>query len=219
MQKVRDNDEDGVMSLTLSVIIPARPGEPGLAALVAALEDEPAVDEVLVSTEGGRARSLNAGAARARGELLWFLHADSRLAPDTVTRLLAAAARQPDALLFFDLAFLDDASPLVRLNQWGGNLRARLLRLPFGDQGLACRREVFARIGPYSEDAPYGEDHLLVWRAHRARVPVCPVGAPLATSARTYAAHGWLRLTLSYQYRWLKQAAPEAWRLFAERLR
>ncbi|MFQ5346256.1 MAG: glycosyltransferase [Rhodothalassiaceae bacterium] len=207
------------MPCSLSVIIPARPGEPGLDALVAALEDAPAVDEVLVCSEGSRARSLNAGAAQARGELLWFLHADSRLAPDTVTHLLTAAGRHPDALLFFDLAFLDDASPFVRLNQWGGNLRARLLRLPFGDQGLACRRAVFARIRPYREDVPYGEDHLLVWQAHRARVPVRPVGAPLATSARTYAAHGWLRLTLSYQYRWLRQAAPEAWRLLVERLR
>ncbi len=207
------------MSLTLSVIIPVRPGEPHLEALRTALERDARVSEVLICSEGSRARSLNAGAARARGDLLWFLHADSRLAPDTVTRLHAAAERHAHALLFFDLAFLGDASPLTRLNQWGGNLRARLLRLPFGDQGLACRRAVFERIGPYPENVPYGEDHLLVWRAHQARVPVRPVGTPLGTSARTYAQEGWLRLTLRYQYRWLRQAAPEAWRFVTGRLR
>ena len=217
--QVRGGHEDGSMSLTLSVIIPARPGEPHLEALCAALEREAGVSEVLVAMEGSRARSLNAGAARARGELLWFLHADSRLAADTVARLHMAATRHANALLFFDLAFLDDASPLMRLNQWGGNLRARVLRLPFGDQGLACRREVFERIGPYPEDATYGEDHLFVWQAHRAGVPLCAVGVPLATSARTYAREGWLRLTLRYQYLWLRQAVPEVWRLLGERLR
>lgn len=197
---------------TLSVIIPVRAGEPALPTLLARLERESAVHEVLVMQEGSRAKSLNAGAARATGELLWFLHADSGLAEDSVARLLAAAERHPEALLFFDLSFARDGGKLMRLNEWGANRRSRWLKLPFGDQGLACRRDVFAKIGPYREDAAYGEDHLLVWQAHCAGSPLVPVGAPLMTSARRYAEEGWLRLTLLYQYRWLGQAAGAAWR-------
>ena len=197
---------------TLSVIIPVRSGELALPALVARLERDAAIREVLVCKEGSRPKSLNAGAARASGDLLWFLHADSGLEGDSVERLLEAAKRHPDAVLFFDLVFARDGGALIRLNQWGANLRSRLLKLPFGDQGLACRRETFKRIGPYPEGAPYGEDHLFVWQAHCAGVPLVPVGAPLVTSARRYAETGWLKLTLLYQYRWLAQAAGAAWR-------
>lgn len=201
----------------LSVIIPARPGEPALPDLLAFLNGLDGIDETLVRSAGGRAASLNAGAADARGDLLWFLHADSRPGPDCVDRLRAAHARNPDALLYFDLEFARDATPLTRLNQAGGNLRSRLLRLPFGDQGVACSRAVFDRIGPYKTDAAYGEDHLLVWAAHRHGVPVRPVGAALTTSARTYREQGWLRLTLRYQYRWIAQALPELWAMLRDR--
>jgi len=196
----------------LSIIIPARESEPALPALLTRLEQESVVHEVLVMQKGSRARSLNAGATRATGELLWFLHADSGLAEDSVTRLLAAAERHPEALVFFDLAFSADGGALMRVNQWGANRRSRWLKLPFGDQGLACHRAVFERLGPFPEDAPFGEDHLFVWQAHCAGVPVRPVGAPLVTSARRYIEVGWLRLTLLYQYRWILQALGAAWR-------
>lgn len=212
-----DRALSGAERPSLSVIVPARPGEPALPGLLAALEDVAGIDETIVASEGSRARSLNAGARRARGDLLWFLHADSRPGTDAVPRLFATAQAHPAALLFFDLAFVDDGNPLMCLNQWGGNLRSRLLRLPYGDQGLACRREVFGRIGPFREDAAYGEDHLLVWQAHRAGVRLARVGASLPTSARTYAEHGWLRLTLLYQYRFLAQALPQLAALLARR--
>jgi len=198
---------------SLSIIIPARSDEPALPRLLAQLEDGAGEGcEILVMREGSRAKSLNAGAQRASGELLWFLHADSGLALDTIERLLSASRRHPGALLFFDLVFGGDGGSLVRLNQWGANFRSRLLRLPFGDQGLACRRAVFERIGPYAEKAPYGEDHLFVWQAHCAGVPLRRTGAPLVTSARRYSEQGWLTLTLLYQYRWPAQAAGAAWR-------
>lgn len=212
-----DRALSGAGQPSLSVIVPARPGEPALPGLLAALEGVAGIDETIVTSEGSRARSLNAGARRARGDLLWFLHADSRPGVEAVQRLLAAAQAHPAALLFFDLAFANDAGPLVRINQWGGNLRSRLLRLPYGDQGLACRREVFERIGPFREDVAYGEDHLLVWQAHRAGVKLARVGTRLPTSARTYAEHGWLRLTLLYQYRFLAQALPQLAALLARR--
>lgn len=185
--------------------------------LLEALDGLAGIDEVIVASEGSRARSLNAGARRAAGALLWFLHADCRPTAAAVARLKAAAIAHPGALHFFDLDFGPEAGRLVKLNEIGGNLRSRLLRLPYGDQGLACRRDTFARIGPFREDVAYGEDHLFVWQAHRAGVKLVRVGTRLPTSARTYAGHGWLRLTLLYQYRFLAQALPQLAALLARR--
>jgi hypothetical protein len=201
----------------ISVIIPVRPDEPALPALLAQLEGQPGLCEILVMNEGSRAKSLNAGALRAKGAILWFLHADSRLEGDSIEKLRLAFHRQPDALHYFDLVFDDAAGFWVKLNQWGAFWRSRLLSVPFGDQGLACSAKIFARCGPYDEACAYGEDHLFVWQARRAGVRLHPIAAPLLTSARTYRDKGWLRLTLLYQFRWIKQAAPEAWALLWSR--
>src|SRR5690606_39672288 len=73
----------------------------------------------------GRARQQNAGAAAAGGDVLWFLHADSRVTADTL-----AAARsfaRSAAIGYFDLQFLDDGPRLVRLNALGARIRSRWL--------------------------------------------------------------------------------------------
>ncbi len=194
----------------LSIVIPAREEEPLLDSLLADLARVAPGAEILVRSCGSRAASLNAGAREATREILWFLHADCRVERRHVETLIATVRHLPGTLLFFDLDFGAKAPPPLRLNQWLGNRRARLLRLPFGDQGFAGTREVFERIGEYPEDAPYGEDHLLVWKAHHAGVPVRPLGLALETSPRRYGVEGWLRLTAIYQWRWLRQALPRA---------
>ncbi|MGA9332858.1 MAG: glycosyltransferase family 2 protein [Rudaea sp.] len=159
----------------------------------------------------GRARQMNAGAARANGKWLWFVHADSRLRPATVAALDAFLERDVDALGFFDLAFRDDGPRLVALNAWGANLRSRAFGIPFGDQGLLLRAARFAALGGFDECVAYGEDHQLVWAARHAGVPLQRIAAPLETSARKYAQHGWLRTTLRHLHLTIVQAWP-AWR-------
>jgi Glycosyl transferase family 2 len=154
----------------------------------------------------GRARQMNAGARAATRRFLWFLHADTRLDRRACDELASGLAAHPDALFWFDLAFAPDGAGPMWLNARGANLRARLLGVPFGDQGLALARDRFDAVGPYDETAPYGEDHLFVWRARRCGMRLVRVAAALTTSARAYRAHGWLRLTLLYQWRWLRQA-------------
>lgn len=83
---------------------------------------------------------MNVGADSARGEWLWFLHADSRLGPATLWALQRFLDRDVDALGYFDLAFRRDGPRLAALNAWGANLRSRWLGLPFGDQGFVIRK-------------------------------------------------------------------------------
>lgn len=187
----------------LSVVVPLAAGEPPPEDLIASL---PTDMEVILARGGTRAEALDAGAAPARGAFLWFVHADTRLPQGAVEALRAAVRREPRALLFFDLAF--DGPAIMALNGAGARLRSRLFGLPFGDQALCLSAEVFRGLGGYPA-VSRGEDHLLVWRAHRAGVPVRPVGASVTTSSRRYRARGWARTTARHLALTIRQAAPE----------
>lgn len=168
----------------------------------------------LRSDNSGRAQQLNAGAREAKGKFLWFLHADSRFSPEIMDELDAVLEKNPGALHYFHLRFLNDGPPLIFINQWGANIRSCLFGVPFGDQGFCISKALFEEIGGYPEDVEYGEDHLFVWHARQHGVAMRPVKASILTSARKYKHKGWLNLTLQYQQMWIKQAWPELKKLF-----
>lgn len=157
----------------------------------------------------GRARQLNAGAAAAQGEFLWFLHADTRLPPRTLPALERSLVADPDAFWFFRLRFADDGPRAVRWNERGARLRSEGLGLPFGDQAFALSRALFDRLGGYDETAAYGEDHLLVWAARHRGVRLRCTGRPVITSARKYAERGWLRVTARHLGLTIRQAVAQ----------
>lgn len=165
---------------------------------------------VRITAARGRARQQNAGARAAERRFLWFLHADSRLDAATVPALARTLAARPDGLGFFDLRFRADGPRATALNGIGAWVRSRWLGLPFGDQGLFLARETFRRLGGFDETLAFGEDHALVWAAHRAGVPLVAAGAPLSTSARRYAEDGWLRTTARHLWLTAVQIGREA---------
>ena len=217
----------------LAVVVPIGPGERAWRGLVAELGSlPPSARVVLVATSAadlprpdddalatlhaevvtlvaarGRALQQNAGARTAARPWLWFLHADSRLAPSTLAALARTMAGAPHALGYFDLRFASDGPLAVHLNALGVRIRSRLLGLPFGDQGFFLTRTTFDRLGGFDAALAYGEDHALVWAARRAGVPLVAAGAPLYTSARKYAEHGWLRTTARH----VRLTAAQAW--------
>lgn len=189
------------VAVSVSVIIPMAAQEPEPTAL---LDQLPPEIEIILSQEAGRAASLNAGAAKAKGAYLWFLHADSSLPDDAWQKLQQAIADKPKALHYFDLAFAGGGW-LMKINSWGANMRSRFFGCPFGDQAFCIEKQLFEALGGYPETAPYGEDHLFVWQAHKADVKLNRIAARLITSARKYQQNGWLKTTLLHQYLWLKQ--------------
>ncbi len=223
----------------LSIVIPVGPGDlswgdllsqlapacpAGTEIVLSAAEDEPALLDGhrsalpglairWISGVAGRGRQLNRGARSSNGGYLWFLHADSRLSGETFPTLLRRLRAGEGAIWYFDLRFLPDGPRLTVLNEVGAWLRSRLLGLPFGDQGFALTRSLFEALGGFPEQAEYGEDHLFVWAARHASVPVRPLGLPLMTSARKYARSGWLTTTLRHLWLTWRQAAPEIVRL------
>lgn len=205
-----------IQTPAIAIITPLRAGEsvhPDLKAQIAELEKagDPAFEWVIVS-RGDRAASLNAGVDETTAPILWFLHADSRIPPGCLTAIATAVHANPRALYYFDLAFHQETaigSLPMHLNAWGANLRSRYFGVPFGDQGLACHRDLFADVGGFPSHARYGEDHLFVWYARRLGYQVRPIDLSISTSARGYVDHGWLRTTALYQWRWLSQAAGQ----------
>lgn len=179
----------------ISIIIPVAPDEAAHENLLQDLQQFDA--EIIVSSEASRAKSLNAGAAKANQSFLWFLHADSRVRPDNITLLKLALSLRPDALHYFDLAF--EEGGLATLNACGANARSRLFGLPYGDQGFCISKTVFDKVGGYPEDVPYGEDLLFVRLAKKAGVELNRIPSELSTSARKYQQQGWLALTAKRQ--------------------
>jgi glycosyltransferase involved in cell wall biosynthesis len=176
------------MNPFLSVIIPIREEDAPLAeALRAAIGTHPDL-EVLTVTGTQRGAQMNDGASRAAGRWLLFLHAVSRLAPGWDAALRTAPAGAVGGWFRFAL---DDAAWQARLIERGVAWRVRLLRLPYGDQGLFVRRDVFARLGGFRA-LPLLEDVDLVRRLRREG-PLFEVPLPLLTSSRRWRHDGWLR--------------------------
>ena len=158
--------------------------------------------------KNGRGAQMNLGAIEAKGEYLWFLHADSRLKKEAIFALIQSINNYPKDLLYFNLKFLNDSHGLVKLNAQGANFRSKFFNCPFGDQGFCLSQARFEELDGFREDVAYGEDHLLVWQARQAGMLIRSTGSFLYTSARKYRERGWLKTTLQHQYLWIKQVVP-----------
>lgn len=150
----------------------------------------------------GRATQLNRGAEAARGDVLLFLHADTRL-PLNALSLIRKTLASPSATAgTFRLQF-DRPSPLLRLYAWC--TRWPWIRICFGDRGLFVERSAFDAVGGYPE-WPIFEDLELAARLH-ARGGFHFLDAAVTTSARRFARRGPLRQQLQNLHLWLHYMA------------
>jgi rSAM/selenodomain-associated transferase 2 len=146
----------------------------------------------IVISPKGRAVQQNVGAAEARGDVLLFLHADTRLSPGYVakifevlmdTKIVAGAFRFRTMLQH---PYMKGVEAMV-------NARSRLLNLPYGDQGLFMRKALFREMGGFPE-VPIAEDLLLVRQiTKRGRIRIAAGYA--VTSARRWQTLGMVRTT------------------------
>jgi rSAM/selenodomain-associated transferase 2 len=150
----------------------------------------------VIETSPGRARQMNRGAAAARGRLLFFLHADSRLPGGFDGPLRRALATPGVSAVAFRLA-IDAPGAGLRFVEFWANLRSKYLQMPYGDQGLGVTAARFREAGGFP-DLPIMEDFELVRRLRtRGRIAILP--AALRTSPRRWLHLGVGRTTLINQ--------------------
>jgi rSAM/selenodomain-associated transferase 2 len=140
----------------------------------------------------GRAVQMNAGAAAARGDVLLFLHADTRL-PENADRLvLDGIARSSRVWGRFDVCI--DGGRLLRLVSLAMNLRSRVTGIATGDQAMYIKRVAFGAAGGFPSIALM-EDVALSARLKRLSPPLA-LRARATTSPRRWHKHGTLRTML-----------------------
>ena len=115
-----------------------------------------------VTSPPGRGTQMNAGARRARGEFLIFLHADTMLPPEAFQHIREIMADDRYVAGAFKLG-LDNHKLIYRLIAGAASWRYRLSRLPYGDQAFFMRRRYFFAIGGF-QDIPIMEDLELMRR-------------------------------------------------------
>lgn len=155
-------------------------------------------DVYCVKSQQGRALQMNAGAAAAKGELLIFLHADTRLprnAFNLINQMMTRQTMTQQSLIggAFDLR-IGSERPMLKIIARIASLRSRLTRIPYGDQAIFIRRDYFDQMGRYPE-IPLMEDVALMRRIKKAGGRIGFIPEPVITSARRWLKEGILYAT------------------------
>jgi rSAM/selenodomain-associated transferase 2 len=151
---------------------------------------QPLADHVIAAPRG-RAAQMNAGAAVAHGDVLLFLHADTRLPEGTDWLVTDGLARSNRVWGRFDVRFDGGGLGLIAFMM---NWRSRLSGIATGDQAMFVARAAFESAGGFPAIALM-EDVALSVRLKRNSRPLA-LHARVATSARRWRKHGVLRTIL-----------------------
>lgn len=142
----------------------------------------------------GRGRQMNRGASLATGAILLFLHADTTLpagAMEHIERVMSTGRYAGGA---FDLSILSN-NPWLRLVATVGSLRSRITRIPYGDQGIFVRRDLFYALGGF-RDIPIMEDVDFMRRLKAGREMIHISRMKAGTSPRRWEQEGFVFGTL-----------------------
>jgi rSAM/selenodomain-associated transferase 2 len=199
----------------LSIIMPVLDEGEGIAAALDALADLRALGTEVIVVDGGsrdatiqrarmradrvisaprgRALQMNAGAETSAGDVLLFLHADTRLPADAEHIVLNRLERSGRSWGRFDVK-IDGRNPLLAVVAAFMNIRSRLTGIATGDQAIFVRRDAFRAAGGFAA-IPLMEDITLSKRLKRVSPPLC-LRECVVTSGRRWENHGVLNTVL-----------------------
>lgn len=152
---------------------------------------QPAI--TVLHSEKGRAKQMNYGAKKAKGKILYFLHADS-FPPQHFDNLICLEVSKGNLAGCFRMQF-DSNHWWLRLASWLTQFSWRACR--GGDQSLFITTQLFEDIGGYDERYIIYEDNILINELY-SRKQFVVINKKIETSARLYEKHGvW---TLQYHF-------------------
>ena len=216
---------------TISIIIPALNEENHIGALIDYLRENSSasnISEILVIDGGsqdrtvpiaenagarvfqsvkGRAKQMNLGAKMAKGDMLYFLHADTFPPKNFDRHIIRAALSKHDAGCF-QMRF-DSDNWILRFFAWFTRYNYKIWR--GGDQSLFISKELFNKTKGFNEDYMVFEDNEFISRLYR-KTDFKILPQHVKTSARKYRDHGVLRLQYHFGIIHLKNylgAGPE----------
>ncbi len=174
----------------------------------------PLADRTFVAPKG-RASQMNQGAAAATGDILLFLHADTRMPAAGVASLLRGTDKSGRRWGRFDVTIAGH-SPVLKLIGATMNARSRLTGIATGDQGIFVERALFGAVGGYP-DQLLMEDIELSKRLKRASgAPLC-LRDRLVTSGRRWERRGpWRTMVTMWRWRFAYWRGEDVRRLAAE---
>lgn len=160
------------------------------------------LEVTVLETDPGRGHQLCCGVAASRGDILWFVHGDSTVDPESlraIERVFANSSKDAPQYGCFSLYFDDADSPGLRFISRTSNTRARRLKLMFGDQGIFISRKAYEATGGF-KPMPIMED----WEYSRRLAkygPIAVVDTGIGTSGRRFVEGGVFKTLMQMHWR------------------
>ncbi|MEQ9007681.1 MAG: TIGR04283 family arsenosugar biosynthesis glycosyltransferase, partial [Ekhidna sp.] len=193
--------------MVISIIIPTLNEENYIGTLLTFLSSHPLKDQFeIIVVDGGstdatativkeydcrltsttiqsRAHQMNEGAKLAKGDVLYFVHADTQLIPSFVDDIETAIQAGANSGCY-RFKFYKPKNPLLHINGY-------FTRFPFkwcrgGDQTLFIKKDLFGSLGGFDEHYVIMEDFELLDRLERQNVPFMVLPKSVKVSARKY---------------------------------
>jgi rSAM/selenodomain-associated transferase 2 len=147
---------------------------------------------LLKASAAGRGLQLRQGAEAAGSPILWFLHADSE-PPTNAMSVIAHAIAAGAVGGYFRFRFIGAPTPARRALAAAINLRSRI-GVPYGDQGIFCRRDAYHACNGFGTSPLFEEVPLI--RGLRVQGRFVALPASMGVSPRRWERDGWIRRSL-----------------------
>lgn len=150
---------------------------------------------VVLESKKGRAVQMNYGAQQARNDILFFLHADNVISRETLSNIEEIMCK--DTFIGGCLSQrIDNKRPIFRLIEAQGNIRARVSKVFYGDQGIFVRKDIFSQTGGFPE-VPIFED-VLFTRKLKGAGKTAVLADKIIVSPRRWQKRGIIKTTIMF---------------------
>lgn len=142
----------------------------------------------LIHSSKGRAVQMNAAVEVSKGEVLWFLHCDSEISPNSVLDISEAIKNSPVGC--FSIYF-KSKKHIMKICGFMSRFRVSVRNIAFGDQGIFIEKSLFEDVGGYKE-IPIMEDYQLSMDIKSRGIKINQISTKIFTDDRRYAQGGYL---------------------------